>query len=78
MKEKVLSILKELQPSFEFEDGVDFVEAGYLDSFDIIQLVSMLESDFNILISALEIVPENFNSIDAICHLVEKSPSRHV
>lgn len=77
MKEKILSILKELQPAFEFEDGVDFVEAGYLDSFDIIQLVSMLESDFNILISALDIVPENFNSVDAIRQLVEKSPNRH-
>lgn len=78
MKEKILSMLKELQPSFEFEDNVDFIEAGYLDSFDVIQLVSMLESEFNVLISALEIVPENFGSVEAICHLVEKSVRRDV
>ena len=76
MKEKILSMLKELQPTFGFEENVDFIEAGYLDSFDIIQLVSMLESSFGILISALEIVPENFNSIEAICRLLEKSPRR--
>ena len=77
MKEKVLSILKELQPTFKFEDNVDFIEAGYLDSFDIIQLVASLEAEFNVLISALDILPENFGSIDAICNLIEKSSFRN-
>ena len=77
MKEQVLSILREIQPTFGFEDGNDFIEAGYLDSFDIVQLVSMLETNFDVEISALEIIPENFNSIGAICHLVEKSHRRH-
>lgn len=76
MKEKVLSMLKELQPAFGFEENVDFIEAGYLDSFDIVQLISMLESGFGVLISALEIVPENFSSVETICRLVEKSPRR--
>lgn len=76
MKEKVLAMLNELQPAFGFEDNVDFVEAGYLDSFDIVQLVSMLEVGFDVRISALEIVPENFNSLEAICRLVEKSASQ--
>ncbi len=44
MEEKVLTMLKELQPTFGFEEGVDFVEAGYLDSFDVVQLVAELES----------------------------------
>ena len=59
-------MLKELQPAFGFEENVDFIEAGYLDSFDIIQLISMLESGFGVLISALEIVPENFSSVETI------------
>lgn len=71
MKEKVLSMLKELQPAFGFEENVNFIEAGYLDSFDVVQLIAMLESEFNVSISALEIIPENFRSIDAICGLVE-------
>lgn len=76
MKEKILGMLKELQPSFDFEDSQDFVESGYLDSFDIIQLVAELESEFGVLISALEILPENFASIQAICALVERSQKR--
>ena len=73
MKEKILAILKEVQPDFAFEDGVDFIEEGYLDSFDIVQLVAELEAQFKIIISALDIVPENFNSIDAISGLVQKN-----
>ena len=73
MKEKILAILKEVQPDFAFEDGVDFIEEGYLDSFDIVQLVAELEAQFKIIISALDIVPENFNSIAAISGLIQKS-----
>ena len=76
MEEKVLTMLKDLQPTFGFEEGVDFVEAGYLDSFDVVQLVAELESQFGVLISALEILPENFASVKAICALVERSPKR--
>lgn len=76
MTEQILAILKEIQPDFAFEDGVDFIEEGYLDSFDIVQLVSELEARFQITISALEILPENFHSAEAIRALVEKSPKR--
>lgn len=76
MKKKVLEILKEIQPTFGFEEGVDFVESGYLDSFDVVQLVSELENEFDILISALEILPENFASVKDICALISRSEKR--
>lgn len=76
MKNRILEILKDIQPTFDFEDDVDFVEEGYLDSFDVIQLVSELEEEFNVLISALDIVPENFGSVDALCSLVKRSEKR--
>lgn len=76
MNEKILAMLKELQPAFDFEDGNDFVANSYLDSFDIVQLVAGLEEKFNVLISALDIVPENFCSVQAICELVNRSEKR--
>lgn len=76
MEEQVLSILKEIQPTFEFEEGADFVEEGYLDSFDVVTLVSELENRFSVVISALEIIPENFNSVKNICGLVKRSAKR--
>ena len=74
MKEKIRNILIEIRPEFEFNDAtVNFMEAGYLDSFDIISIVVDLETEFNVKISGALIVPENFKSIDAISNLIQMS-----
>ena len=73
MKEAILQMLAELRPEFDFTDSDDFVMDGLLDSFDIISLTSMLEEKYGITIDGLDIVPENYASIDAIIALVEKS-----
>lgn len=72
-KEKLLEMLKELQPGMDFESSDNFVADGLLDSFDIVQLVSDIEAECNISISALDILPENFQSIDAIFTLIKNS-----
>lgn len=76
INQKIIDILEEIQPGFDFSEGVDFIAEGYLDSFDVVALVAQLESDFSIIISALEIVPENFTSVENIARLVEKSPRK--
>ena len=78
MEEKILEILKDLQPDFDFEEDVDFTTEGYLDSLDIITLISELEETFSVIISALETIPENFNSVKSISRLVEKSSKKEL
>jgi acyl carrier protein len=73
MDEKILSILKELQPEYDFEDNVDFIEMGYLDSFDVVTLVAEIEDEYSVLISALDIIPENFSSVANICNMIKRS-----
>jgi acyl carrier protein len=74
MKEKIRNILIEIRPEFEFnESTANFIEAGYLDSFDIISIVVDLETEFDVKISGALIVPENFKSIDAIAYLIQMS-----
>ncbi len=73
MKEKILSILSELRPDMDFTEDVDFIEEGMLDSFDMVALVDSLETEFNVIIGATDILPENFCSLDAIVNLVEKN-----
>ena len=72
MGNKVLDILKAIRPEFEFESSEDFIEDGYLDSFDIVTIVSELEDTFGIVIDGLDVVPENFSTVKAICGLIEK------
>lgn len=73
MKEKLYEILSKIRPEFNFGDSNNFVEDGYLDSFDIVTLVSEIENEFNIMIDGLDIIPENFESVDAICALINKA-----
>lgn len=71
--EKILNILKEIRPEYDFAESKDFIEDGLLDSFDMVTLVSDLEEEYGIIIDGLDIVPENFNSVDAIAEVVKKN-----
>lgn len=74
MKEQIISILTELRPEFDFTDeSINFIEEGMLDSFDVVSLVDSLESEFNIKINGVDILPENFCSLDNIIALIKKS-----
>lgn len=69
----IWKILADLRPEFDFTQSTDFIEDGYLDSFDLVSLVSELEAEFGILIDALDIVPENFCNAEAIVEVVRKN-----
>lgn len=71
--DKILKLLKEIRPEFEFEDSDDFIEDGYLDSFDVVSLVELLESTFDIVIDGLDVLPENFQNIKAISEVIKKN-----
>ena len=71
--EKIISILSEIRPEFDFTQSSDFIDDGYLDSFDIVALVSALEENYSVLIDALDILPENFCSVEAIAEVVKKN-----
>ena len=69
----ILTMLTELRPEFNFMESKDFIMDGLLDSFDVISLTSMLEEKYGIFIDGMDIVPENYASLEAIVRLVKKS-----
>ena len=71
--DKIYEILNDLRPEFDFRESKNFIEDGLLDSFDIVTLVSELEEKFDIMIDALDIVPEKFESVEAIAELIKKN-----
>lgn len=74
MKEKIIKILTDLRPEFDFTDeNLNFIEEGMLDSFDVVSLVDALDAEFNIVIDGVDIVPENFSTLDSIVSLLKKS-----
>ena len=73
MRDSIIDILSKLRPEFDFTADVDFIEEGMLDSFDVISLVDELENHFGIRIDGLDVLPENFSSVDGIIRLLKKN-----
>ncbi len=73
MRQKIIRILTELRPEFDFTQDVNFIEEGMLDSFDVVNLVSELDTTFGISIDGVDILPENFATVDAIEKLLIKN-----
>lgn len=76
MKEQIIKILTELRPEFDFTQDVNFIEEGMLDSFDIVNLVNDLDQTYGISIDGMDILPENFATVDAIVALLIKNGAK--
>ena len=70
--EKILEILDELHPDVDFETEEHLIDNKILDSFDIITIISEINEEFDVVIPAEEIVPENFNSAAELFALITK------
>lgn len=68
----LIEILKDLHPDVDFEQCATLIDDKILDSFDIVTLISEINSEFDVAIPAEEIIPENFNSAQAIYQLIER------
>ncbi|HWW60699.1 MAG TPA: phosphopantetheine-binding protein [Thermoanaerobaculia bacterium] len=69
---RLSEILREIRPEEEFAASSDFIADGLLDSFDVITLVAELDKAYAISIEGVQIVPENFRSLDAIASLLRR------
>lgn len=72
MEDKIKEILEKVILDEDFIDSEDLVDDGYLDSFDIVSLVSELNKYFNIKIIIKDIKTDYFKNVDTIVELVKK------
>ena len=68
--EKLIEILKGIRPNINV-DSQSLVDDGELDSFDIVTLVSEIIDAFGIELNVDDIIPDNFNSVEAMYKLIE-------
>lgn len=71
MEEKILEILRQIHPDAPVESAC-LVDDGILDSLDIVTLVTALNAAFDVRIPAVEILPDNFNSVLAIAEMLRR------
>jgi acyl carrier protein len=53
------------------------LETGVLDSLSMLRLVVFIQDQFGIVVDDVDLVPENFDTVDAICAFLSSSlPAR--
>ena len=70
--EELLDILSEIKDDVDFETEDKLIDDGILDAFDIRQIISALNDEYDISIPASEIIPENFNSAESLWDMVQR------
>ncbi|MCI8402771.1 MAG: acyl carrier protein [Lachnospiraceae bacterium] len=68
----LLEILNDLHPDVDFETCDTLIDDEILDSFDIVSLIAEISNEFDVTISAGDIIPDNFNSAQALWALIER------
>ncbi len=68
----VKEILRDLHPDEDIDECESLVSDGILDSYDIITIITQLADEFDAVITADRITPENFDSAQAIAELVDE------
>lgn len=56
----------------DWEDDQSLLEGGVIDSLAILKLLSFIEEKFSITLSDDDFVPENFETINCLCDLIEE------
>ena len=73
MSINLLEILSGIRPEVDFTATQQIISDGLLDSFDLVTLVAALDKAYGISIDGVDIVPENFQNLQAIEALLRKN-----
>ena len=69
---EILDILEGLDLDVDFDTCETLIDDGILASLDIVTIIAELSEEFDVTIPARDIVPENFNSAEAMYAMVRR------
>ena len=77
--EKLLEILQRVRPDVDFKNETLLIDDGILDSMDVVSIISELDDEFGVQVRINELIPDNFNSVEAIWNLIQnlKNPKEN-
>ena len=70
--EELIEILQALKPDVNFTKDTRLVDDKIFDSLGMISLVAELSDEFDVEISPMDIVPENFETVETLYQLIER------
>ena len=69
---ELIEILTELHDDVDFTTATGLIENGILNSLDIVSIITEVSDRFDVTIPAEEIMPENFDSAEALWALISR------
>ncbi len=70
--EELFEILEDIRSDVDFHTETELVDGGILGSFDILSIIGDISDAFDVEISPVDIVPDNFNSANAMWELIQR------
>lgn len=70
--EQLLDILNEIDDTVDYASEKALIDGEIIDSLDLMELISEMEEAFDITIEMEDIIPENFNSVEAMWELITR------
>ena len=70
--EELIEVLKSVKPGYDFAEDTELIKNKVFDSLAMIQLVAELSDEFDVEITAEDIVPENFESVKSIYNMIKR------
>ena len=63
----------------DFKNETLLIDDGILDSMDVVSIISELDDEFGVQVRINELIPDNFNSVEAIWNLIQnlKNPKEN-
>ena len=71
MKQKILDVIAEVNKDIILYNGDNLIDAGILDSLQVVNLIAELEDALDIDIDAAYVVEDNFKTKEAIIAMIE-------
>ena len=70
--EELLEQLRGIKKNVDWENETALFDDGHLDSYDVIQIISLLDDEYDISVPPAQIIPANFNSAKAIYDMIQR------
>ena len=70
--EELIEIMEEINPDVDYAACTGLIDEGIWTSFDLVMLITEIREQFGVAIPAERIVPENFNSAEAVYALIKE------
>ena len=70
--DRLYEILEECCPDVDFRTEKNLIDDGRIESLDIVMIVNEIAEEYDIRIGVENLLPENFNSAEAMMALIEK------